>query len=190
MNSKIALDLGLCGVFTDPRSGERTPPAVRRGLRPSPHRAGDTAESEHGQCSRPPRSGPPDSFGGTGATTSRRPSRETGVGVGSDRAGGHLRVVPATETCWSVRRARGNSWSTGGAARRPGTLDASGRRVTCRLRAAGDTSLPSALRCAWKRGVGNGVVERSRRIWGHPNWTQRGRFRLAPGPRARATGSA
>jgi hypothetical protein len=39
-------------------------------------------------------------------------------------------------------------------------------------------------------GVGNGVVVRSRRIWGHPNWTQRGRFRLAPGPMARATGSA
>ncbi len=40
MNFKIPLDLGFCAVFTDPRSGERTPTgAVRRGLRPSPHRS-------------------------------------------------------------------------------------------------------------------------------------------------------
>lgn len=45
MDSKIPLDLGLCAVFTDARSGERTPTgAVRRGLRPSPHRSRGAAD--------------------------------------------------------------------------------------------------------------------------------------------------
>jgi hypothetical protein len=88
VNLKIPLDLGFCDVFTDDRSGERTPTGVvRRGLRPSPHHSRGAAESEHGQCSRPPRTGLSDSFGRPGATTSRRTSRATGAGVGSDRTG-------------------------------------------------------------------------------------------------------
>jgi hypothetical protein len=40
VNLKIPLDQAFSGVFTDARSGERTPTgAVRRGLRPSPHRS-------------------------------------------------------------------------------------------------------------------------------------------------------
>jgi hypothetical protein len=78
VNLELPLDQVFSDVFTDARSGERTPTgAVRRGLRPSPHRSRGTAEPEHGQCSRPPRTELPGSFGRTGATTSRRPSRET-----------------------------------------------------------------------------------------------------------------
>jgi len=84
----------------------------------------------------------------------------------------HLRVVAETETCWIVRRARGNPQPASGAARQPGTLDAFGRTSV-------RNGAPGRQR---SRG-------RSRRNWGHPNWSQRGRF-LAPGPRARATGSA
>ena len=88
------LDQGLCDVFTDARSGQRTPTgAVRRGLRPSPHRRRGAAETRIGQCSRPPRTGLSGSFGSAAATTSRPPSRETGTGVGSNRACDDLRVV-------------------------------------------------------------------------------------------------
>ncbi len=183
MNLKIPLDQGLCAVFTDARSGERTPTgAVRRGLRPSPHRSRGEAETEHGQCSRPPRTGLSDSLGSPRATTSRRTPRETGADVGSDRACGHLRVARR-------RRPAGAFDGTGqlepksGAARRPSTLATLGWEATCCLRAAGGASLSGDVRAteSWLR---------SRRNWGHPNWTQRGRFRLAPGPMARATGSA
>jgi hypothetical protein len=91
---EIPLDQGFCEVFTWSRSGERTPTgAVRMEFRLDPCRSRGTAESEHGQCSRPPRTGLSDPFGASTATTSRRTPRETGAGVGSDRAHGHLRVV-------------------------------------------------------------------------------------------------
>jgi hypothetical protein len=183
VNLKIPLDQVFSGVFTDARSGERTPTgAVRRGLRPSPHRSRGTAEPEHGQCSRPPRTGLPNSFGRKGATTSRRPSRET------VRASGQTGPAPPSGDVGNGdllerSRVRGNLSSANGAARRPGRLVALGRRATWRLRAAGGTSLSGGTHAT-------GSWSRSRRNWGHPNWTQRGRFRRAPGPRARATGSA
>jgi len=65
------------------------------------------AESEHGQCSRPPRTGRSGSFGRPTATTGRRASRETVAAVGSDRADGHLRVGSETGACWSVRLGTG-----------------------------------------------------------------------------------
>jgi hypothetical protein len=91
---KIPLDLGLSAVFTDSRSGQRTSTgAVRMEFRLDPCRSRGAAGSEHGQCSRPPRTGLSDPFGGSAATTSRRSPRETGAGAGSDRARDHLRVV-------------------------------------------------------------------------------------------------
>ena len=183
MNSKIPLDLGFCEVFTDARSGERTPTgAVRRGLRPSPHRS----RGESGIGARTVFTATSDRAVGLPREDE---SNDESANAAGDRGGRRvrpgrrrLRVAAETETCWSVRRARGNLQSEGATARRPGTLGAFGRRVTCRPRAAGARHL--RVKC------GNGVVVRSRRIWGHPNWTRRGRFRLAPGPRARATGSA
>jgi len=54
----------------------------------------------------------------------------------------HLRVVAETETCWIVRRARGNPQPASIAARQPGTLDAFGctsvrKRAPSRQRSRG-----------------------------------------------------
>lgn len=120
---EIPLDLGFCSRFTDARSGERTPTgAVRRGLRPSPHRSRGAAESEHGQCSRPPRTGLSDSFGSVDGN-------DESADVAGNRGGRRvrpgrrrLRAAAETETCWIVRRARGNPQPASGTARQPGTL--------------------------------------------------------------------
>ena len=184
MNSKIPLDQGLSGVFTDARSGERMPTgAVRRGLRPSPHRS----RGESGIGARTVFTATSDRAVGL---LREAGSYDESANVSRDRGGRRvrpgrrdLRVATETETCWSVRRARGNPQPTNGAARRPGTLTAFGWRATCHLRVVGGTSLSGGMQAteSWLR---------SRRNWGHPNWTQRGRFLMAPGPRARATGSA
>ena len=125
---EIPLDLGFCGVFTDARSGERTPTgAVRRGLRPSPRRSRGAAESEHGQCSRPPRTGLSDSFGSVDGNdeSANVVGNQGGRRVRPGRR--RLRAAAETETCWIVRRARGNPQPASGTARQPGTLVAFGR---------------------------------------------------------------
>ena len=183
MNLKIPLDQAFSGVFTDVRSGERTPTgAVRRGLRPSPHRSRGESGIGARTVFTATSHGLPDSLGRSGATTSRRPPREIGAGVGSDRACGHLRVTEETETCWAFE---GHGATRG--QRMLGETTGHARH----LRVTSDMS-PSGGRWhdASGRRAGTELWSRSRRNWGHPNWTQRGRFRLAPGPRARATGSA
>jgi hypothetical protein len=154
---EIPLDQGFRAVFTDARSGERTPTgAVRRGLRPSPHRSRGAAESEHGQRSRPPRAerrGPP------GARRSDR------VGDRHRETGGGRRVRPGRRPPSGGRRRR----------RPAGAVDGTGRPVPAEASARRRGSGPAF---GWE--AGNGAVVRSRRNWGHPNWTQRGRFRLAP----------
>jgi hypothetical protein len=146
---EIPLDQVFSGVFTDARSGERTPTgAVRRGLRPDPHRSRGAAESGHGQCSRPPRTGRSSSFGRSAATTGRRASRVTVAGVGSDRAGGHLRVASETEACWSVRPGTGRP-AAGRVVRRSDRARSSpsgGGRVR-HLRVGYGVPPPGALRC-------------------------------------------
>ena len=188
---EIPLDQVFSGVFTDARSGERTPTgAVRRGLRPDPRRSRGAAEPEYGQCSRPSRTGRSDSSecGGNdesaGVTGDRggrrvRPGRRSppgGVGDGGllERSYGH-----------GATRSRAS-----GSAKQPGTFVAFGRRAgvsppgEVRSSTSGCTSVHGEMGPARER------WSRSRRNWGHPNWTQRARFRLAPGPMARATGSA
>ncbi len=191
MNLKIPLDLGFSDVFTDARSGERTPTgAVRRGLRPSPHR----------------------SRGGSGlgartvftATSDRAVGllREDGSNAESANVTGnrggrrvrpgscHLRVGRETETCWSVRRVRGNPQPADGTARRPSTLDVFGRQVIHGLRGVDGTSPTGALRCTSGRGVGNGVVVEEPKELGPPQLDSVRSVPMAPGPMARATGSA
>ncbi len=166
---EIPLDQGLSGVFTDARSGERTPTgAVRRGLRPSPHR---------------PRGGSGVGTRTVFTATSNRVGgllREDGNDDESASATGdrgerrvrpgrrRLRVASETETCWCVRRARGNPSSTNATARQPGTLGALGHRVINRLRAADGTSPPGALRCTCGWGAGNGVVVKEPKELGPP----------------------
>jgi hypothetical protein len=159
---EIPLDQGFSAVFTDARSGERTPTgAVRRGLRPSPHRSRGEAESDHGQCSRPPRTGLSDSFGGPGATTSRRTSRVTGAGVGSDRACGHLRVGAGNGGL--LERSR----STGQPAADERFGETTGH--ACRLRASGDPPPPGVgWHVAFGRSAGNGVVVEEPKELGPP----------------------
>ena len=168
MNSKIPLDQGLCAVFTDARSGERTPTgAVRRGAsaQPTPltrRKRNRGMDSVHGHLERavelPRESGGDD---------------ESATATG-DRSGS---------------RVRPDRWSPSGdrRKRRPaGPFEGCGETRGRRMVRRGD-------RVRWASSDGRWTTElwlRSRRNWGHPNWTQRGRFRLAPGPMARATGSA
>jgi hypothetical protein len=119
-----------------------------------------------GQCSRPPRS------------ERRNPSgnqRSDRVGERSRETGGGRRVRPGRRPPSGGRRKR----------RPAGAVDGTGQPVPAEVparRRGSETALG--------RGAGNGAVVRSRRNWGHPNWAQCGRFQLAPGPRARETGSA
>jgi hypothetical protein len=165
---EIPLDQAFCVVFTDVRSGERTPTgAVRRGLRPSPHRS--RGES------------------GIGAWTVFTAT--------SDRAVGLLREVDGNDESATATGDRSGSRI------RPGRRSPSGGRRKRRSAGAFGRCEGTRDRRMVRRGDrvhgassdGRWTTEqwlRSRRIWGHPNWTQRGRFRLAPGPMARATGSA
>jgi hypothetical protein len=105
VNLKIPLDQGFSGVFTDARSGERTPTgAVRRGLRPSPHRS----RGDSGIGTRTVFTATSDRAAGLlredGSNDESATVTGDRAGVGSDRACGHLRVTWETETCWSVRR--------------------------------------------------------------------------------------
>ena len=166
---EIPLDQGFSGVFTDARSGERTPTgAVRMGLRLDPRRSRGAAESGHGQCSRPPRTGRSGSFGRPAATTGRRPSRETGAGVGSDRADGRLRVASETGACWSVRLGTGQPAAGRGVRRSDrarSTPSGDGRVPHPRV---GYTVPPSgALRCS-RDGAGNGAVVEEPKELGPP----------------------
>jgi hypothetical protein len=148
---EIPLDQGFSAVFTDARSGERTPTgAVRMELRLDPRRSRGAAESGHGQCSRPPRTGRSGSFGRSTATTGRRTSRETGAGVGSDRAGDHLRVASETGTCWSVRPATGQPAAGRGIRRSDRARAApSGDGRVPHLRVRDAVPPPGAPRCTW-----------------------------------------
>ncbi len=184
MNLKIPLDQGLCGVFTDARSGERTPTgAVRRGLRPSPHRS----RGESG-------------FGARTVFTAT-----------SDRAVGLLREAGGNDESATVTGNRG------GRRVRPGLRPPSGdvgngdlperSEVTgqpaagerCgettgharRLRASGDLPPSGGGRhVAFGRCVGNGVVVEEPKELGPPQLDSARSVPMAPGPRARATGSA
>ena len=90
---EIPLDLGFYRVFTNPRSGKRTPTgAVRRGFGPARTANEAKAESEHGQC-LPATSNRAHGHlrvnKGNGESASEQ---ATASASGSDRAHGHLRV--------------------------------------------------------------------------------------------------
>ena len=161
---EIPLDQGFCDVFTDARSGERTPTgAVRRGLRPIPHRSRGAAESEHGQCSRPSRTGR--------SGSSECDGNDESADVTGDRGGRRVRPGP-------------RSPSGGRGKRRPAGV--CGGDGATRHRRADRRGRPGP-RGAFGQPVGNGAVVRSRRNWGHPNWTQRGRFPI--GTRTEGSGN-
>lgn len=174
---EIPLDQGLSGVFTDARSGERTPTgAVRRGLRPSPHRP----RGESGIGARTAFTATSNRVGGLLREDGSNDESASAAGDRGERrvrpGRRHLRVAAETETCWVARRARGNPWSASATARQPGTLGAFGHRVIHRLRTADGTSPPGALRCiygctsvhtcGW--GAGNGVVVKEPKELGPP----------------------
>lgn len=74
---EIPLDQGRCTLFTDLRSGERTPTgAARRGLRSIPRRSRDAARSGQGQCPRSLRTGPPSASVGDGTASSGQGPKE------------------------------------------------------------------------------------------------------------------
>ena len=139
------------------------------------HAAHETkAESEHGQCSRPPRTCWRTPSGarqqrrvGERPGQPRRSSGQTGPGSPSGGTGNGDLLEHSTGT--GQPTASGWFGEATGHARR--------------LRAASGTSPSGEVHATewWWR---------SRRNWGHPNWIQRSRFRTTPGPRARATGPA
>ncbi len=180
--SKYHLTRGYCGVFTDARSGERTPTgAVRRGLRPSPHRS----RGESGIGARTVFTATSDRAVGL---LREDEGNDESANVTGDRGGRrvrpgrrHLRVAAETETCWIVRRARGNPQPASGSARRPGTLGAFGRRVICRLRVAW-----CVTRCTFGWGAGNGVVVEEPKELGPP---QLDSARSVPGTRTEGSGN-
>jgi hypothetical protein len=97
------------------------------------------------------------------ATTGRRTSRETGAVVGSDRAHGHLRVIGGNGDLLERAEVTGQPGSDGRTGEATGSTGALGQPV------------------------GNGAMVRSRRNWGHPNWTQRSRFPI--GTRTEGSGN-
>lgn len=129
----IPLDLRFSEVFNDICSGERTPTgAVRRGLRPDPHRRRGAAESEQDSVHGHLRPGPRFAFGWSGEDGESAPGRGTAQagsrsGVRSDRVVVRPQGRTAkTETCWVVRE-------TG----RVGEADRTGSRPSGRVRETG-----------------------------------------------------
>ena len=157
---EIPLDQVFCAVFTDARSEERTPiGAVRRGLRPSPHRS---------------RGG-----SGVGARTVFTATSDRAVGLLREGGGNDESATATGDRSGSRVRPGRRSPSGGGRKRRP--AGAFGRCGATRGRRAvrrGDRVRRASSDGRWA----TELWLRSRRNWGHPNWTQRGRFRLAPGP--------
>lgn len=146
---ETGVDQGFRGVFTDARSGERTPTgAVRMGLRPTPHRSRGTAESEHGQCSP--------------ATSNRANERLRAVGRNGESA-----TVTGNRSGSRVTPGR---WSPSGGGRRRRPAEALGRRR--QLRRAGVAARQPGLR----ETAGDGAVVGADGSGATPTGLGRGRF--------------